>query len=126
MSAEPERAGTEKVPPLNRTHADEQVEHIARIIAFWHGAKVLFIKDGMNTVASVRGYGRWGNAPELYANDHWREYEQAAKAMLTIMDGINETAHPVRYCEHLGARLTTKSIEGCPVCGATAYQGCEH
>lgn len=54
-------------------------EIIAREIAFWHGSR---ITGPTRTIASDRGYGSWGNSPEKYANNHWREYINAAERML--------------------------------------------
>ena len=66
-------------------------EIIAREIAFWHGAKVLYYKNGAHTVASVAGYG---HAPEKYADARWREYIQAAEAMLERINKIDGSSEP--------------------------------
>lgn len=54
-------------------------EHFARMIAFWHGATMV---QGNKTMAAVHGFGSWGRSPDLYADQHWREYVPAAQAVL--------------------------------------------
>jgi hypothetical protein len=56
---------------------------MARKIAMWHGQKMIFRdRDGMQTVASSRGYGHWGDSPQRYAERHWQEYTSAAEMVL--------------------------------------------
>jgi hypothetical protein len=58
-------------------------EHFARLIAFWHGSKVLYYKNGPVTVASSRGFDSgffW--EIERYAGRCWQEYVPAARAII--------------------------------------------
>ncbi len=54
-------------------------EHYARLIAIWHGSKMVV---GSKTVAAQGGYGSWGDSPEKYAAAHWKEYVGAARAVI--------------------------------------------
>ncbi len=64
-----------------------QVELIAKIIAMFHGGKmVVQTREGMQTVASLRGYGNSGDSLERYMHDHWREYDGAARAVIDVME----------------------------------------
>jgi hypothetical protein len=49
--------------------ASELVERVARAIALGHGSKMVYQHptDGMQTVASMAGFGRWGDSPERYS-----------------------------------------------------------
>lgn len=59
------------------------IEELAKIIAFWHGQKMLYHdRDGTHTVASSRGYGRFGDSTDRYMHAHWQEYTSAAEAIL--------------------------------------------
>ncbi len=55
-------------------------EHYARLIAVWHGQKMVV---GSKTIAAMRGYDS-GYSWELdrYVEGHWREYIAAAQAIL--------------------------------------------
>ena len=57
-------------------------EDLARAIAVWHGSRMVGSdhEGQMQTVASRRGYGRWGHSAYNYARAHWRDYTQAAEA----------------------------------------------
>ena len=56
-------------------------EHFARLIAFWHGAKMVV---NNKAYAELCGYGSFGNAAERYSQGHWQEYLGAAKAIIEI------------------------------------------
>lgn len=59
---------------------NEIVQRIATAIALFHGSKfVVHNRDGNQTVASLHGYGHYGDASERYARDHWQEYSAAAE-----------------------------------------------
>lgn len=55
-----------------------EIERIASIIAFWHGQKVIYYKDGPHTVASMHGYGDLPSGRDRYMSRHWEEYTAAA------------------------------------------------
>lgn len=60
-------------------------EHIARVIAQWHGTTVLFYKsgEGAKTVAHTRGFDSgWADERDKYADRYWKEYVAAARAIL--------------------------------------------
>ena len=58
-------------------------EHFARLIAMWHGQKVLYYKNGAVTVAASRGFDSgWGWELDRYVDRHWQEYLPAAKAVI--------------------------------------------
>jgi hypothetical protein len=62
-------------------------ERLARTIAFWHGAKVLYVKPGvgMVTVAASRGFiSGWAHEIDRYADRHWPEYVPAARAIMEM------------------------------------------
>jgi hypothetical protein len=63
---------------------DKHLEKIARVIAHFHGSKI--VVDGA-TIAARRGYGSFGHSSESYANNHWKEYEQAAEAVREMIVG---------------------------------------
>lgn len=65
--------------PQEPAQSKTGTEIIAREIAMWHGSH---ITGPTRTIASDRGYGSWGHSPDKYADRHWREYIQAAEAML--------------------------------------------
>ena len=55
-------------------------EHFARLIAMWHGQKIVV---GSKTVAATRGYDSgWGWELDRYVDNHWQEYLPAAQAVL--------------------------------------------
>lgn len=61
-------------------------EEVARVIAMWHGSKmVVMTDDGMQTVASRAGFGRFAGASDHYAEKHWHQYLQAAQAMQAMV-----------------------------------------
>ena len=81
---------------------ETEIEAMARKIAFWHGQKMLYRDcDGMQIVASSRGFGHWGDSPDRYADRHWQEYTSAAEQILeekpptcdtpTSTDAVNDT-----------------------------------
>ena len=58
-------------------------EHFARLIAFWHGSKVLYYKNGPVTVAALHGFDSgWSYETERYVDKHWKEYLLAARAII--------------------------------------------
>jgi hypothetical protein len=58
-------------------------EHFARSIAFWHGSKVLYYKNGPVTVAAMHGYDKgWAYEIDRYVTNHWHEYLLAARAII--------------------------------------------
>lgn len=60
-------------------------ETFAKLIAYWHGQKPLYRKDGETvTVANQRGcaWGWDGAHLERYVERHWHEYVDAARAVL--------------------------------------------
>ncbi len=62
-------------------------ERLARTMAFWHGAKVLYVRPGggMVTVAALRGFDSgWAHETDRYADRHWPEYVPAARAILEM------------------------------------------
>jgi hypothetical protein len=70
---------------------ETEIEAMARKIAFWHGQKMLYRnRDGMQTVASSRGFGNWGDSAERYADRHWHEYTSAAEQILQEKPPIGE------------------------------------
>ena len=62
---------------LRSTVAEEAV---ARKIAFWHGAALAYIKPGGEWMTTAKIYGC--DRPETYAERHWKDYMQAAQAIL--------------------------------------------
>ncbi len=60
-------------------------ERMARIIAYQHGSKVLFYKDGAKTVAHLAGFDSgWAWEYDKYADRRWQEYVPAARAVLAM------------------------------------------
>lgn len=60
-------------------------EHFARLIAYWHGQRLLYIRPerGSVTVAGSRGYDSgWAWETDRYVNNHWQEYVSAARVVL--------------------------------------------
>jgi hypothetical protein len=60
-------------------------EYFARLIARWHGQKIVYHKsgEGSKTVAALRGYDSgWAWEIDHYVEDRWREYLSAAQAVL--------------------------------------------
>lgn len=56
------------------------VEYYARAMALWHGQKMVAVIKGENqTVASLRGFGRWDDSSERYADKHWEEYKSCGE-----------------------------------------------
>lgn len=58
---------------------DAQVEKLAKLIAFWHGQKMVV---NSKTVATLHGYGQFGDSSERYMHAHWQEYVSAAEAVI--------------------------------------------
>jgi len=55
-------------------------EHYARLIAAWHGQKMVV---GSKTVAAIRGYDSgWAWETDRYVDAHWEEYLPAARAVI--------------------------------------------
>jgi hypothetical protein len=65
-----------------KDYGSAYIERIARVIAHFHGSKMIVNNE---TVAARRGYGSFGHSSEVYANNHWKEYEQAADAVLQLI-----------------------------------------
>lgn len=63
------------------------VETVARAIALGHGAKMVYQHptEGMQTVASMAGFGRWGHSPEKYSDAHWKDYVLAAQFAIPLV-----------------------------------------
>jgi hypothetical protein len=59
-------------------------EHFAKLIAFWHGQKIVVCgRNGNKTVAALRGYDSgWSWELDKYVDAHWHEYVPAAKAII--------------------------------------------
>jgi hypothetical protein len=59
-------------------------ERIARLIAYWHGQKMVYHHSGKSmTVAALRGYDSgWAWEVDRYADARWREYVPAAEAII--------------------------------------------
>lgn len=61
-------------------------EDIARLIAKYHGSRMVLRGDGItHTIASLKGYGQFGDASDKYANVHWQEYVNAARAVRQLL-----------------------------------------
>lgn len=59
--------------------------HFAKLIAMWHGQKVIYVRPGGEkiTVAASRGYSSgWSWELDRYADNHWEEYLPAARAVI--------------------------------------------
>jgi hypothetical protein len=63
-------------------------EEIARLIAYWHGAKITVVRQGRAlTVAAQRGYDSgWHWEIDRYVDAHWKEYLPAAEAVISFME----------------------------------------
>jgi hypothetical protein len=61
-------------------------ERLARLIAYWHGQRIVVLRGGGNlTVAGLRGYNSgWAWETDRYVDAHWREYVPAAMAVLEV------------------------------------------
>lgn len=60
-------------------------ERYARMIAYYHVAKIVYCKpsEGSVTVAAMRGYDSgWAYETDRYVDHHWEEYLLAARAVL--------------------------------------------
>lgn len=60
-------------------------EHFAKIIAFWHGQKLVLRHPtkGSMTYAATRGYDSgFSWEVDRFVQGHWQEYLSAAKAVL--------------------------------------------
>jgi|WetSurMetagenome_2_1015567.scaffolds.fasta_scaffold00090_47 hypothetical protein len=73
---------------------DAHTEKLARLIAHYHGSKMIV---GNETLAARRGYGSFGHSSENYADNHWKEYVQAAEA---VRDMIIEDCCSVLRAAH--------------------------
>jgi hypothetical protein len=65
-------------------------ERIAKLIAQWHGQKIVFhTRQGGNvTVAATRGFDSgWSWETDRYVEAHWNEYVPAARALLELRIG---------------------------------------
>jgi len=62
------------------------IESLAKTIARLHGGKMLYRHEGKTyTVAGSRGYDSgWHWEVDRYAEAHWKEYKQAAEAVLGV------------------------------------------
>lgn len=65
---------------------DALIEKVARAIAAGHGAKMTYPPPGgqMQTVASERGFGHWGDAAQRYSEARWWDYRLAAELALVV------------------------------------------
>jgi hypothetical protein len=62
-------------------------EHFARLIACWHGQKIVrHTRDrGSLTVAATRGFDSgWSWELDRYVDAHWREYVPAAREVIRV------------------------------------------
>jgi hypothetical protein len=59
-------------------------ERLARLIAFWHGQRIVFFREGRAmTVAGSRGFSSgFAHETDRYVESHWREYVDAARAVM--------------------------------------------
>lgn len=64
----------------------ERIERIARLIAFWHGQRIVSIGPypyGARTIAARRGFNSgWSWELDRYVDAHWPEYTSAATALI--------------------------------------------
>ena len=61
------------------------VEHLAKLIALHHGGKIVMIKGGESiTVAKLAGCNSTYYSLDDYTRKHWREYIQAAEAVISF------------------------------------------
>lgn len=69
----------------------EEIERCARTIAQFHGSAYTFGRPGemMQTVASERGYGHFGDASTNYANNHWQKYKVAAEQVVATISTLS-------------------------------------
>jgi len=67
--------------------ADKDIERIARIIAFYEGARMA----GPGQSEATREFGWKGDGEhfEKYTDNHWAEYKPAAESILAIMPDIH-------------------------------------
>ena len=89
--------------------SDPETERVAKLIAFWHGQKIAYVKpgEGALTVAAVAGYGRFANAPEHYMEAHWEEYSSAAHVV--IIDFAKRRRKSKAFRKHL--RFIKKQVK---------------
>lgn len=73
---------------------DSMFEGLARLIARMHGSAMTYKPPGelMQTVASQKGFGHWGHSADDYAEAHWRQYVQAARAAVQFLNCHGEDA----------------------------------
>jgi len=65
-------------------------ERYARLIAMWHGQKIVYHSRsaGNVTVAAMRGFNSgWARELDRYVESHWQEYIPAAKAIIEMNNG---------------------------------------
>jgi hypothetical protein len=80
----------------------KDIERIAKLIALYHGSKMVLRRDGETlTVAALAGYGSWGHSAEKYAEAKWQQYDGAAQAVIELMDreavqGVAPDASPFK------------------------------
>jgi hypothetical protein len=76
----------------------EDIEKLAKLIAYWHGQKVLFIHpvDGKVTVAGFRDNNRSGfpEVTDRYTAIHWEEYTSAAERVKEHFNAARTTNPP--------------------------------
>lgn len=92
----------------------EAVEKLARQVAFWHGQKIVYHKpgEGAMTVASMHGYGKWADAADRYARDHWQQYRAIAE---------NVVAPIIAQRDALLAAVQRIAWGECRVCGEVRF-----
>lgn len=88
-------------------------EELAKIIASWHGHKMVVRRDGItHTVASLAGFGQFAGAGAEYANRHWKEYVQAAQA-------VKKTLVPEAVKAYWLEHYVNDDVGLCSLCGNT-------
>ena len=69
----------------------DEIERMSRKIALLHAQKIVCTnREGTQTVASLRGFGHWGDSADRYADRRWNEYTSAAEAVLKEQPGLAE------------------------------------
>jgi hypothetical protein len=75
-------------------------QQLAEMVALWHGQKLTHTnREEMQTVASSRGYGRWGDSSSRYAERHWQEYTSVADFIQALLDEQKAMLSPTAMTE---------------------------
>lgn len=73
----------------------DDIERLAKLIAFWHGQKVQYIDrlDGKITVAAarLRDHSGYPDVTDRYVDGHWQEYTSAAEQVKEHFNAARET-----------------------------------